>query len=137
MKANLKSLALLIAGTVLAILASWNQPWTTMRLVGFCLLVPSEILLVVARLQLGASFSVRPEARKLVTNGLYSRIRNPIYLFGGLALAGIILVLNKPWYLLAFVVVIPVQILRMRREEKVLTEAFGETYLEYKERTWF
>lgn len=108
-----------------------------MRLVGFCLLVPSEILLVVARLQLGASFSVRPEARKLVTNGLYSRIRNPIYLFGGLALAGIILVLNKPWYLLAFVVVIPVQILRMRREEKVLTEAFGETYLEYKERTWF
>ena len=137
LKANLKSMALFILGTIVGILATWNQPWTMVRLAGLCLLVPAGILLVVARLQLGSSFSVRPEARTLVTNGLYSRIRNPIYLFGGLTLAGFILLLNKPWYLLAFLVVVPVQIQRTRREEDVLTVAFGKTYLEYKDRTWF
>lgn len=130
-------MALLILGTVLCVFASWNQPWITVRQAGLCLLVPSEILLVIARLQLGSSFSLRPEARKLVTNGIYSRIRNPIYLFGGLSLVGIILLLDKLWYLLAFLVVVPVQILRARREENVLTRAFGETYLEYRDRTWF
>ena len=50
--------------------------------------LPSLALLVLARLELGSSFSVRPKAQTLVTHGLYSRIRNPIYVFGGLVFAG-------------------------------------------------
>lgn len=137
MKANLQSLALAIVGTVLALLASWNLPWTPLRAIGICLLVTSEVLFIVARFQLGASFSVRPQAKTLVTRGLYARIRNPIYTFGGLSLAGLILVLDRPLYLLFFVVLVPVQLMRSRKEEKVLTERFGDTYLRYKEHTWF
>jgi protein-S-isoprenylcysteine O-methyltransferase Ste14 len=136
-KINRRSIGLDIFGTFLAIVASWYQPWTTLRLLGLCLLIPSEILLVVARLQLGASFSIRAEARSLVTHGLYSRIQNPIYFFGGLTLAGLILFLAKPWYLVAFLIVVPVQVIRIGRERKVLTSKFGDSYLQYRKQTWF
>jgi protein-S-isoprenylcysteine O-methyltransferase Ste14 len=50
----------------------------------------------VPRYQLGKSFSIRPQARELVTHGLYSKIRNPIYVFGSMIILGLILVLQKP-----------------------------------------
>jgi protein-S-isoprenylcysteine O-methyltransferase Ste14 len=87
--------------------------------------------------KLGGSFSVRPKAQALVTDGLYSRIRNPIYLFGALAIAGIFLYMNQPRYLGLFVVLIPVQIYRARQEEKVLDARFGDEYRQYKSGTWF
>jgi protein-S-isoprenylcysteine O-methyltransferase Ste14/ribosomal protein L37AE/L43A len=136
-KTNIRSIGFLIFGTLLAIAASWYQPWTALRLLGLCLLIPSEILLVVARLHLGASFSVRAEARSLVTHGLYSRIQNPIYFLGTLTLAGLILFLDQPWYLLVFLVVVPVQVIRIGRERKVLLGKFGDSYLKYRKQTWF
>jgi protein-S-isoprenylcysteine O-methyltransferase Ste14 len=136
-KTNRRSIGLIFLGTILAVIASWSQPWTTLRTLGLCILTPSEILVVIARFQLGPSFAVRAEARALVTHGLYSRIQNPIYLFGGLALVGLILFLDKPWYLIAFLVVIPVQVVRVRRERKILASKFGDSYLRYRKQTWF
>jgi protein-S-isoprenylcysteine O-methyltransferase Ste14 len=80
---------------------------------------------------------VRAKATTLVTTGIYSRIRNPIYVFGGLMLAGFILWVNRPWLLLLFVVLIPMQVYRIRKEERVLSEKFGAAYLDYKRKTWF
>jgi protein-S-isoprenylcysteine O-methyltransferase Ste14 len=136
-KLNRRSIGLVVLGTVLAVISSWYQPWSTLRIVGLCLLITSEILLVIARFQLGSSFSVRAEARALVTHGLYSRIQNPIYFFGGVSLAGLILFLDKTWYLLAFLVVIPVQLVRVRRERRVLAAKFGDSYFQYRRQTWF
>jgi protein-S-isoprenylcysteine O-methyltransferase Ste14 len=79
---------------------------------------------------------VQAKASTLVTTGLYSRIRNPIYVFGGLMIAGTMLWINQPWLLLIFVLA-PIQVWRSRVEERVLTEKFGEEYLEYKQKTWF
>jgi protein-S-isoprenylcysteine O-methyltransferase Ste14 len=92
---------------------------------------------MVARRQLGASFAIRAEARKLVTTGLYSRIRNPIYFFAGIALAAALIA--GGWYLglLIFLLIYTHQLFRIRNEERVLTQAFGEEYLAYKARTWF
>src|SRR5262245_19623777 len=42
-------------------------------------------LWILARVQLGSAFSLRAEARRLVTTGLYSRIRHPVYVFGTMA----------------------------------------------------
>jgi protein-S-isoprenylcysteine O-methyltransferase Ste14 len=98
--------------------------------------LPSLALLVLARIQLGGSFSVRPKAQALVTHGLYSRIRNPIYLFGALAIAGIFLYINQPLYLWFVVVLIPLQIYRVRQEGKVLEARFGDEYRQYKSGTW-
>jgi protein-S-isoprenylcysteine O-methyltransferase Ste14 len=69
--------------------------------------------------------------------GLYSSIRNPIYVFGGLLIAGVIIVTGRPILLLVLVALIPVQIIRARQESQVLEEKFGAEYAGYKRRTWF
>jgi protein-S-isoprenylcysteine O-methyltransferase Ste14 len=48
---------------------------------------------IAARRQLGASFSVRPDARHLVTTGIYSKIRHPVYVFGTPAVMGALVAL--------------------------------------------
>jgi hypothetical protein len=54
-------------------------------------------LFVTARLQLGKSFAVTPQAKELVTLGLYSRIPNPIYVFVDVMIFGLILALHLYW----------------------------------------
>ena len=137
MKTNLLTLAAFLL--VLAFLASHfpRQPWTPTRILGSLIFLPSVALLILARLQLGRSFSVGAEARALVTSGLYSKIRNPIYVFGALAIGSGILVLGRPRLLWTLVLLVPLQIYRMRKEENVLAAKFGEEYWAYKARTWF
>ncbi len=113
------------------------EPWNAARVLGIALLFPSLILWATARIQLGGSFSVRPQAKGLVTHGLYSKVRNPIYSFGSLAILGLILYTGKLRYLWVFAFLVPLQLFRIRKEEKVLQEKFGDAYLEYKRKTWF
>jgi protein-S-isoprenylcysteine O-methyltransferase Ste14 len=114
----------------------WHNDWP--HWIGAAISVPAFVFWMLARHQLGDSFAVRAEAKKLVTHGIYSRIRNPIYLFGGLAFAGAFVALR--WYIwtAAFVIFNLVgQLFRAKREEQVLTAAFGDEYRAYKARTWF
>ncbi len=138
MKLNI--VTLLIGVAFLSSGAYWvvttHQPWTPLRIIGVAILVPSFILFLLARIQLGNNFSVQAKAQNLVTTGVYSRIRNPIYVFGALMLMGIALYF-KPILLLGFLVLIPIQIKRARREEGVLAEKFGAEYQSYKAKTWF
>jgi len=90
----------------------------------------------VARFQLGKSFAVRAQAKHLVTHGLYSKIRNPIYVFGSLFIFGYILLLGRPRWLLIFVFIIPMQIWRAHKEARVLEASFGEAYRSYRAGTW-
>ena len=134
-----KALSFLVLPLLLLFLALrfWQTRPTLIQGVG-CLLVAVFLTLVmVARLQLGSSFSVRAKARALVTTGLYSCIRNPIYIFGGLAILSMALVLSNWLVVVMFAVVVPLQMVRIRKEEAVLTERFGEEYLHYKSHTWF
>ena len=91
----------------------------------------------VARWQLGSAFSVAPEARRLVTRGLYARIRHPIYVFGTLAFLLVVLALKGWLALIIWGVVILIQVGRARREERVLEQMFGAEYTTYRSRTWF
>jgi protein-S-isoprenylcysteine O-methyltransferase Ste14 len=63
--------------------------WLSLRAcIGAAIALPAFYFWMLARHQLGESFAVRAKAKKLVTHGLYSKIRNPIYLFGGLGALG-------------------------------------------------
>ena len=118
------------------VFSQWQ--WNVRYLVGIGIAVASFALWMVARVQLGKSFSVRAQARALVTTGLYSKFRHPIYLFGELAFAGLFLAWGELIPALAyFVLICPAQIVRSRKEEAVLEEAFGEEYRQYKASTWF
>jgi protein-S-isoprenylcysteine O-methyltransferase Ste14 len=118
-------------------LANWTSPWNLQRYVGTALVIVGISCIAVARYQLGKSFSITAQARQLVTTGLYSKIRNPIYLFGTVTMIGVSLVLQKAaaWIIVAVVAI--GQMLRARREARVLEAAFGEAYREYRRKTWF
>lgn len=137
MKLNIGTLALVAVAAIVFAMEFSRPPWTVSRVAGMAIGIPSLMLLALARIQLGRAFSVEAKATTLVTTGLYSRIRNPIYVFGGLTVAGFILWAGRPWFLLCFVVLIPLQVYRSRREEQVLAKKFGTTYEHYKRNTWF
>jgi protein-S-isoprenylcysteine O-methyltransferase Ste14 len=99
--------------------------------------VACAVVWFVARRQLGDAFSVTAQARHLVTQGLYSKIRHPVYVFGTLAFLLVVLALLGWGALLWWAVVIAIQLTRLRREEKVLAETFGEEYKAYRSKTWF
>jgi protein-S-isoprenylcysteine O-methyltransferase Ste14 len=137
LKLNYGTLVLIAVAALIFLLQASRFPWTPQRIAGIAIAVPSFLLFVLARFQLGKAFSVQAKASTLVTTGLYSRIRNPIYTFGALMIMGIIVWTSKPLLLLVFVVLIPLQIYRVRKEERVLEEKFGTAYLDYKRQTWF
>lgn len=119
------------------ILMKIPTPWNAQRYVGGALAVVGISGIAIARYQLGRSFSIKAEAHQLVTRGLYSKIRNPIYVFGTVLIAGFLLVVQRPalWILLGVVII--GQMARARREARVLEAAFGDDYREYRRKTWF
>ena len=137
MKLNITTLVLVLVAALLFMRFGWGLPWTPWRIAGVAIAAPSFVLFVMARIQLGSAFSVQAKVTSLVTTGIYSRIRNPIYVFGFLIVAGFILWANRPWWLLVLAVLLPLQVIRVRKEERVLEEKFGEEYREYKRKTWF
>jgi protein-S-isoprenylcysteine O-methyltransferase Ste14 len=137
MKLNIATLAVVTVAVIFLAMHAMELPWTIPRIVGAAIAAPSFLLLALARIQLGRAFSVQAKASTLVTTGLYSRIRNPIYVFGGLMIAGVMIGLGRPWLLLCFAVLIPMQVIRSRKEGQVLAEKFGTAYEDYKRQTWF
>jgi protein-S-isoprenylcysteine O-methyltransferase Ste14 len=94
-------------------------------------------LTLLARHQLGGAFAFRPQARGLVTSGLYSRIPHPMYVFLDLALLGAVLMLREAWLLMPWLGLVALQSLQARREAAVLEQAYGDAYRSYRQRTWW
>jgi protein-S-isoprenylcysteine O-methyltransferase Ste14 len=93
-------------------------------------------LWMAARVELGESFSFLPQARKLVTTGIYARFRHPVYLFGMVAYFGLAIAWGH-WIGYTYVALVGVlEWLRGRREDKVLEKVFGEEWRRYRARTW-
>jgi protein-S-isoprenylcysteine O-methyltransferase Ste14 len=69
---------------------------------------------------------------KIVTTGVFSISRNPLYLGSTMMLFGIALTFNMPWALIAllFSIIVCYSVLIVP-EEKYLAEKFGDEYREY------
>jgi protein-S-isoprenylcysteine O-methyltransferase Ste14 len=140
----------LIAFGVLGLLAAWlpaytdrREFWTidgdAVRWLGVVLYAAGGAVRLWPVFVLGRRFSglvaIQP-GHALVTDGIYSRIRNPSYL--GL------LVLSLGWALafrsgvgvLLAALNIPPLVARMNSEERLLRSQFGQEYEAYRARTW-
>ncbi|HUE52496.1 MAG TPA: isoprenylcysteine carboxylmethyltransferase family protein [Terriglobales bacterium] len=126
-----------VALLVLALASFRPGEWNTLRWVGLIIAILAAVPFFVARYQLGKSFSVTPQARELVTHGIYSKIKNPIYVFSTLFVVGLLLTLQIRRALIFVPVLIAVQLLRAHQEAKVLRDKFGDAYQEYRKKTWF
>ncbi len=82
---------------------------------------------------LGRSFSVMPEARKLVTSGPYAIVRHPLYFGEEIAIIGLALQYFSLTALAIVLFQIGFQFYRMHFEEQVMRNTFPE-YTEYEAR---
>lgn len=122
---------LMLYGLMLFPRAAPDPGWDAASL---AILVAGQFLCAVAMLQLGRSFSVMPEARRLVTAGLYGKIRHPLYLAEAVATLGVYLQFRSLTAALLVAAQFGVQLWRMKEEEKVLEAQFPE-YAGYRRRT--
>ncbi len=129
----------LVAGLV-AVCAVFHvapKPYSRWQWLGLLLAIVGIAGVMIARWTLGKSFSVTPQARQLVTHGIYSKLRNPIYVTGSIFIVGLCLILQTPYLWIVLGVILVVQTARARKEARVLEEKFGEEYRSYRNRTWF
>ncbi len=89
-----------IPAVLVLVVARLPGVWLAHHAVGLALLLVGLALLTLARWQLGNAFSIAPRATTLVTHGLYARIRNPVYVFGLVTIAGLLVYLSAPLWLL-------------------------------------
>jgi protein-S-isoprenylcysteine O-methyltransferase Ste14 len=77
------------------------------------------------------------EGHGLVTSGPYRFIRNPSYAAGLITMSGLGIALGNGISLALLVVTaLLVYVPRIRAEEKMLRQAFGSSFEEYKKRSW-
>jgi protein-S-isoprenylcysteine O-methyltransferase Ste14 len=131
--------AKLMTALPVAMIAAWmatrsEGPWTLIRVLGLALILIGLGVATVARIQFEREYS---KDSGLVTRGVYGRLRHPIYMFSGIAFAGLLLYLNEPLGLLGL---LPIQLVLLplaRREEQELEARYGQQYRQYKRQTWF
>jgi protein-S-isoprenylcysteine O-methyltransferase Ste14 len=110
---------------------------------GIFLLITGSLLAIfgatvwlIGKTTLGKNFTILRCPKELVTNGIYSKIRHPMYYGGVVVYVGVAL-LFKSWLglILTVFLVVPMLIYFMKIEEKLLREKYKEKYSAYKEKT--
>ena len=89
---------------------------------------------VIILMQLRRSFSVMPEARELVTSGVYRFVRHPLYLAEEIAAIGSVMQFLSAWTVMLLAVQIAFQFRRMWNEEAILSAVFPH-YATYRKKT--
>jgi protein-S-isoprenylcysteine O-methyltransferase Ste14 len=102
--------------------------------VGFFFLVPGAWLGLRGVLDLGLRVSETHRPEKLITRGIYRRIRHPQYLGAILSHLGISIMLSA----LSSLLVTPILMIRdyvlCKKEDRELAQEFGKEYEDYKQR---
>jgi protein-S-isoprenylcysteine O-methyltransferase Ste14 len=116
---------------------SFSLLWFLHDSVFVTLTIISFSLWVTARFQLGVHLSFSPKITKFfIQHGIYSKFRHPIYYFGSLSLLFYLILLDRYSWLWCFILLIPFQAIRARREQLFLRNQFGDDYAAYEKSTW-
>jgi protein-S-isoprenylcysteine O-methyltransferase Ste14 len=88
-----------------------------------------------ALIKSGTNVSPSQPTTRLVTDGVFGRTRNPLYVGVSVALCGLALIFDLDWILL---LIVPsctfLHFAVVRREERYLERKFGDAYRHYKAR---
>ncbi len=99
--------------------------------IGFTIVIVAHITLW----QFYSSTLVIREDHQLITHGVYRFMRHPIYLGTIMCCIGIPVFVSSLYGFLTMLALIPVFLSRIRIEERLLTEEFGDAYRTYGETT--
>ena len=108
------------------------------NIVGLVLYVVGLTTALVAQITLKRFYSstlVIREDHQLITHGIYRFTRHPVYLGVIIAIIGVPVYTSSLYGLLTMLALIPIILNRIRMEERLLTEEFGDAYRTYKETT--
>ncbi|MBI2835884.1 MAG: isoprenylcysteine carboxylmethyltransferase family protein [Acidobacteria bacterium] len=97
------------------------------------LILAGTAVAVVAVTALGRSFSLMPEARRLVTRGAYRFVRHPLYFAEDIAALGVVIENLSIFSVVIFGIDVAIQFRRMAYEEALLERVFPD-YQRYRER---
>lgn len=109
----------------------------SVRITGLALIHVSLVWVLIAQWQMSQSWRIgidETNKTELVTHGLFSISRNPIFLGLILTMAGMFLILpNAMTFALSVVTYLVIQI-QIRLEEEFLERQHGRVYLQYKQK---
>jgi protein-S-isoprenylcysteine O-methyltransferase Ste14 len=108
------------------------------NIVGLVLLIIGLTTALVAQITLRRFYSstlVIREDHQLITHGVYRFTRHPVYLGVIIAIIGVPVYVSSFYGLLVISALIPIFLKRIRIEERMLTDEFGDAYRTYKEAT--
>lgn len=110
----------------------FGLPFTHLVL-AFGFLVPGAYLGVKGVTEMGLKVAETHRAERVISSGVYSRVRHPQYLGAILSHIGVSFLLSAYYSLLVTVLVIVINWILCWKEEKELVREFGEEYLKYRE----
>tara|TARA_Y100000310_G_C20618082_1_gene781753 strand:- start:69 stop:506 length:438 start_codon:yes stop_codon:yes gene_type:complete len=103
---------------------------------GIVIMFIGIIVWIAGKISLGKKFTIQYSPKGLVTSGIYSKVRHPLYLGGFLTYLGLGLYFRSIIGLaLILVVVLPLFIYSAVKEENLLIGKYGEKYQRYKKKT--
>jgi protein-S-isoprenylcysteine O-methyltransferase Ste14 len=111
-------------------------PWQ--RMTGLALFVIGLTIMIAAQVNLWQNYSgfvVIKKDHQLITHGLYRYTRNPIYLGALVAFASLPIYAASVYGLITMLFLIPIFLYRIKMEEKMLSEYFGDEYETYRNTT--
>jgi protein-S-isoprenylcysteine O-methyltransferase Ste14 len=100
-------------------------------IIGFTIILVAQVTLW----RFYSSTLVIKEDHRLITHGIYRLTRHPIYLGNIMFFIGVPLFASSLYGLLILSALIPVFLNRIRIEERLLTDEFGDAHRTYKEAT--
>jgi protein-S-isoprenylcysteine O-methyltransferase Ste14 len=98
----------------------------SLEMISTVLTMIGNIGAVVALSQLGRSFSIMAETRRLVTTGPYRFVRHPLYLAEEIAMIGLFMQFASMWTAPLLAAQIAFQLRRMHNEELILAARFPQ-----------
>lgn len=107
-------------------------------IIALCFCIPGGIIAVWSRVQLGRNWSLsvqQKEDHELIQTGIYGVVRHPIYTGLLLLFVGNALIVGDYRAIIAVIIVFVSLWFKLKKEEKVLIETFGEQYRDYRKRT--